>query len=53
LGTRKACEKHGPSIKMADLTEQAEQSATPDERAHLAACPFCQRIKAAYRRDQL
>jgi hypothetical protein len=39
-----------PLARLAELLEQGDQSGTPEERAHMAACPFCQRMKGVFRR---
>jgi hypothetical protein len=42
-----------PLARLAELLEQGDPSATPEELAHWAECPFCQRMKAVYASDRL
>ena len=38
--------------RLAELLDQGEQSATPEEKAHMAACPFCQHMKAVAAKER-
>jgi hypothetical protein len=53
LGHRLETPQCPPVARLVELLEQGEQSGTPEERAHMAGCPFCQRMKAVHRCDQL